>query len=293
MTLRFPWGPPLSQEVPSVASLEPGDARDIRLPWLSRFDTRTLQAHLQSYPHTSLWVPETGEYAIMGRWRRRHDIAEVVEVTARKGRQALLQATVSNLQELGFTLVLLSDELWRQSTKTWQELGFSHLERIVLFQKDLRSGSSPYSATDLPTLRYTPFDPSELDTLTAVDHHSFPWLWWNSAEEFSYYLGLDGVYLYLAWMEDQPVGYVSFTMYNGWAHLDRIAVVAGKQGRGYGAALLTYTLDTMRDLGATSVGLSTQENNLKSHRLYKTFGFKQLRDTMNFYGLRLRGEAPA
>jgi ribosomal protein S18 acetylase RimI-like enzyme len=40
----------------------------------------------------------------------------------------------------------------------------------------------------------------------------------------------------------------------------------------------------MRELGAASVGLSTQEDNTQSHRLYRAFGFKQQSDTMTFYG---------
>ena len=83
------------------------------------------------------------------------------------------------------------------------------------------------------------------------------------------------------------MGYTSFTMYRGWAHLDRVAVIESEQGRRLGAAQLAYTLGMMRDSGAASVGLSTQESNVRSHALYKKFGFKQTREQMNFYGVDL------
>jgi ribosomal protein S18 acetylase RimI-like enzyme len=121
-----------------------------------------------------------------------------------------------------------------------------------------------------------------------LDHASFPWLWWNSREEMEGYMQLPQVYVYAGWHDGQPVGYASFTMYERWAHLDRLVVAEQWQGRRFGAAQLHHTLLAMAAQGAAHVSLSTQEHNTQSHRLYKGFGFRQMPDMMNLYGLWLK-----
>ena len=34
-----------------------------------------------------------------------------------------------------------------------------------------------------------------------------------------------------------PIGYIGMSVFPGWGHIDRLAVVRGKQGSGYGRAL--------------------------------------------------------
>jgi ribosomal protein S18 acetylase RimI-like enzyme len=101
-------------------------------------------------------------------------------------------------------------------------------------------------------------------------------------------MSMPEVYVFLAKLANEPIGYASFTMYSGWAHLDRLAVVQSVQGRGYGAAQLAHALGTMIGLCARSVSLSTQEHNTQSQRLYSRFGFRVGRDAMGLYGRALR-----
>jgi ribosomal protein S18 acetylase RimI-like enzyme len=129
---------------------------------------------------------------------------------------------------------------------------------------------------------------ASLDTLLSVDHRSFPWLWWNSRAEMEGYLRIPGVYAYLAYKDGAPVGYASFTIYRGWAHLDRLAVVTDQQGRKYGAAQLVHALRHMVSHDVTSVALSTQVTNVQSHRLYTGFGFRQTNQKMHFHGKQLQ-----
>jgi ribosomal protein S18 acetylase RimI-like enzyme len=283
---RFPWSVQPSDESPEIAPLTLADVRDLRLPWLSRFSTDTLTAHLQANPGKALWVPRTGEYIVAERWRRRDDIANIVEVTARRGKAALVREIVERLRASGCRLALLSDEAWNDQPRLYADLGFALLEKIVFFQRDLKLDARfPVDADRMPALDYRVAEPSDLDLLIYLDHNSFPWLWWNSHEDMSAYMLMDGVSVYLARAENEPVGYASFTMYNGWAHLDRLAVISANQGRKYGAAQLAHAMESMSLLGATHVGLSTQDNNIQSHRLYKGFGFKQTRDSLGIYGL--------
>jgi GNAT superfamily N-acetyltransferase len=279
----------ISSDNPQIAPLTAANMGDLRLPWLSRFNADTLAAHLNANPDKALWVPRTGEYVLAERWRRRDDIANVVEVTARKGKEALVRRLVQMLGEQGNTLVLLAEDVWHDQSKLYAELGFGPVEKIVFFQRNLPIPGDA-SHTTLPPLEFRLAGIDDLDVLLGMDSDSFPWLWWNSPDEMGNYMLMNGVYVYTAWAGADPIGYASFTMYNGWAHLDRLAVVHAHQGKAYGAAQLIQVLGVMSTLGATSVSLSTQENNLQSHRLYTRYGFRQTRESMYLYGRRIEGK---
>jgi ribosomal protein S18 acetylase RimI-like enzyme len=293
MRSRIPFGPPLSDDNPTIELLRPNDVRDLRLPWLSRFNSDTLRVQLIGAPDMSLWVPKTGEYAVAEPWRRRTDIAQILEVSARKGKPALLATLMDRLRDAGNLLVLLTSDVWYDDPRAYSALGMELLERIVFFGKELGDPKGITLARELPTLDFALLSLAELNTLVQVDHSAFPWLWWNSLHEFENYIQTEGVYVYLAQKAGVPVGYASFTMYQGWAHLDRLAVIEGEQGKGYGAGQLVHALRAMETLGAGSVNLSTQENNVQSHRLYKGFGFKRARDVLSLYGRYLQDITPS
>jgi ribosomal protein S18 acetylase RimI-like enzyme len=280
-----------SDESPVIEPLSPEALEGLRLSWLSRFNTNSLAAHLEQNAGLSLWVPTTGEYIIGEHWRRRDDIGSIVEVTGRRGRRALIDAAVERMRGEGNKLVVLGNEVWPDQTRMWLDAGFGPVERIVFFERDLPKRPEDLAFSGLPELQMRRAGFDQIDTLVSVDHDSFPWLWWNSPDEFGNYLLLPDVRAYLAWDGAEAVGYASYTMYNGWAHLDRLAVTQAHQGRRFGAAQLVHALRQMADDGARSVSLSTQENNVKSHRLYRGFAFKQSRDAMYIYGKALEGAA--
>ncbi|MDQ6695244.1 MAG: GNAT family N-acetyltransferase [Chloroflexota bacterium] len=290
MRTSFPWRPAPSDENPFIEQLRSENVRDLRLPWHSRFSASTLVGHLSTSPGMSLWVPATGEYAIGEQWRRRDEITQVLEVSARKGRAALVRRLLERFREESSTLALCTDDVWRDGERVYTSLGFSHIEKIVFFRRELPGSAWGEGRAPAPPegeLRFEPVGPTAIARLMPLDHTSFPWLWWNSLDEFGTYLVMQGVYAYVCLLDGEDAGYVSFTMYNGWAHLDRLAVVESMQGRGLGAAMLRFVLGNMSIMGAGSVGLSTQVNNTRSHKLYRSFGFKQSAEGINFYGLDL------
>lgn len=288
---RLGLGTPYSVGEPDIQVLTPAGVRGLRLPWLSRFSSATLLQHVEAYPGMALCVPQTGEYIIAEPWRNREDIANVIEVSARKDRAALIRALLDRFGSEGYKLVLLTSDVWQDQTKLYMEMGFARVESIIFFEMALKRGTTiltPTWAEPLPKLEYQPVDLSNLDTLLEIDHGSFPWLWWNSRVELEAYLQMSGVYAYIAYSQGEPIGYASLTLYRDWAHLDRLAVVTKYQGRKYGAAQLTNTLRFMLDKGAASVALSTQATNYQSHRLYKGYGFHQTSETMSFNGIVLQ-----
>jgi ribosomal protein S18 acetylase RimI-like enzyme len=270
-----------------IEPLTAANVRGVRLPWLSRFNYANLSAHLEENPGKSLRAVGTNEYIVGERWRRRDDIANIREVGARKHKRLLVEGLARELEADGSKLVLVNEDVWRDEAGLFSELGFGLIERIVFFDRNIPvKGSRDDKGWDVevPALEYSVATMADLDALLEVDHTSFPWLWWNSRDEMGTYLLTKDVVVFLARWNSEPVGYASFTMYNGWSHLDRLAVIEGQQGHGYGAAQLVNVMREMQSRGARNVGLSTQEQNVQSHRLYKRFDFRLGRESMALYG---------
>jgi ribosomal protein S18 acetylase RimI-like enzyme len=178
---------------------------------------------------------------------------------------------------------LLTDEEWTTHSRFYQTFGFQRLERIVYYQ--LLGLRLPLPIRQpLPSLQFVPVGAATLPIAVDIDHHSFPWLWWNSRDEFEVYLHTPGVRVVLGLHEGAAVGYAGFTVTRDWGHLDRLAVAEQAQGRGWGAALLAYALEQMAQVGVYRVTLSTQETNDQSQGLYRGFGFRQTHEAHNIYG---------
>ncbi|MBX6343245.1 MAG: GNAT family N-acetyltransferase, partial [Thermomicrobiaceae bacterium] len=119
-------------------------------------------------------------------------------------------------------------------------------------------------------------DQGRFAELVALDHASFPWLWWNSVEEFENYFGSPGVEIYLG--RDHAgaaVSYIGVTRFRNWGHLDRIAVAPERQGEGLGLQSLDFAVEVLARGGARRVGLSTQARNVRSRTLYERYGFQR------------------
>ena len=72
------------------------------------------------------------------------------------------------------------------------------------------------------------------------------------------------------------------------AQLARLAVATGLQGKGIGRQLLADAIENCRKLGYRRLALNTQLSNLRSQKLYTSFGFRQFGEkipvlTKNFY----------
>lgn len=294
--LHWPFGrrhdaaPALAPAAPAVVAITPAQAGTMRLPWSSRFTPDSLARYATRAPGWAWTVPGTGEYFVSEGWRHRDDLGMVLEVQARHHREALLTAALADLTARGVRCLLLTDEEWSAQERFYHNLGFVRLERIVYYQ--LLGLRLPLPIRQpLPGLSFVPVGTATLPIAVEIDHHSFPWLWWNSHDEFAVYLHTPGVRVVLGLHDGQPVGYAGFTVTRDWGHLDRLAVAESAQGRGWGAALLAYALEQMAHLGVYRVTLSTQETNHQSQRLYQGFGFRQTHEAHNIYG-RWLGDPP-
>src|SRR5919112_4790085 len=89
---------------PVVRPLEREDIPALRLP--GRRGTESVRKLLELHPGRSVWVPSTLEYAVIGPWRNRPEIASVEDLVAVRHMEELLRAAVERCAEHGDDLML-------------------------------------------------------------------------------------------------------------------------------------------------------------------------------------------
>jgi ribosomal protein S18 acetylase RimI-like enzyme len=279
MTQIYGFGrPPTPPPEAPVVPLEAPDVARLNLGWSSSYTPRELEEHVLAHPGLCWWSPALGEYLIGGPWRHRAEIAVIQELSARFYPEKLAEAFTAACRERGYALAVMLDQHETRRQGFYERIGFELLQEIIIYELPRLPRPIPEPAT----LRFERYAPAALDELVAVDHAAFPWIWRNSPEEFAAYMGLYGVEVYLGREPDgAAVTYFGITSYRGWGHLDRIAVLPDRQGRGYGLETLNAAVARLGEHGARRIGLSTQIDNPESQRLYERYGFR--RTTGNDY----------
>src|ERR687893_2408708 len=89
---------------PVVRPLECEDIPDLRLP--GRRGAESVRKLLKIHPGRSVWVPSTLEYALIGSWRNRPEIASVEDLVAVRHLEPLLYAAVERCAGQGNDLML-------------------------------------------------------------------------------------------------------------------------------------------------------------------------------------------
>ncbi|MGC5699065.1 GNAT family N-acetyltransferase [Pseudomonas sp. NFXW11] len=93
-------------------------------------------------------------------------------------------------------------------------------------------------------------------------------------EEFSSYRNAADSEIFMAWLDDQPVGHVVVsTNWNGYGHIDELAVHAPARRHGVARALLDVARFWCGKKQLPGLMLETQNNNLGACRLYERCGY--------------------
>src|SRR3546814_820307 len=93
-------------------------------------------------------------------------------------------------------------------------------------------------------------------------------------EEFSSFRDAPDSEIFMAYLDDQPVGHlVVSTNWNGFAHIDELAVHAPARRHGVAKALLDVAHFWSRKKKLPGIMLETQNNNLGACRLYERCGY--------------------
>src|SRR5579875_681919 len=262
-----------SGQWPVIRPVGIDDVPSMRLGWSSRLDKDDLLKALRRDPGLTLWIPETGEFIAGGRWRHRREIATILELSGTAHATDLVQALVEQARRRDRRLVIVSERYEQRKEAFYTSAGFELIEEILIYEL----GRIPSRRIESGDLIMTPVDvddPLQLDELIRVDHAAFPWLWWNSVDEFKDYAESPGVEIYLGRIGNRPVSYIGITRFRSWGHLDRIAVLPERQGERIGLRSLDWAVATLAANGARRVGLSTQQRNTASRRLYEQYGFR-------------------
>lgn len=259
---------------PSIRELTPSDIPKLRLGIWTRLSESDVERALEQYPGRSVWLPETLEFAIITPWRHRLEIANVQHLSAVRHPYEIVRDVVGRCDRHGAVLVLSVEIDESRRLAFYDRIGFELLEEIVTYELDCQT----YQGGSESSLRFRAAEISrgdDLALLLELDHSAFPWLWWNSEQEFISYADTAGVEVLIGYHGDEPVSYLGLTAYLGWGHLDRIAVAPRYQGRGFGRESLAFAISRLMQTGARRIGLSTQKNNVRSQRLYERFGFRR------------------
>lgn len=273
---------------PDIRVLRPEDVSSLRLSWHNRFDAHDASRMVASYPGRSVWIPESREFALVGPWRHRDEVAAIHELSAVRRANAVVEAVVERCREAGASLVLMTEMTERRRPAFYDRVGFSLLEEVITYDLE-QPVLDPTAFAPLTFVPVPPNDDAGISALIRIDHAAFPWLWWNSEPEFRAYASAPGVELHLGLLDSRPISYVGTTAYAGWGHLDRIAVDPAVQGSGWGRRTLAFAVNLLVARGARRVGLSTQRDNWRSQRLYEAVGFSRSRwNDYRLYGVVLR-----
>jgi len=93
-------------------------------------------------------------------------------------------------------------------------------------------------------------------------------------EEFSAFHNAPDSAIFMAYLDDEPVGHlVISTNWNGFAHIDELAVHAPARRHGVAKALLDVAQFWSRKKKLPGIMLETQNNNLGACRLYERCGY--------------------
>jgi ribosomal protein S18 acetylase RimI-like enzyme len=264
-----------------VAILTPQNALTVRLPLTSRFSGQSLADHAGRYPGMGLIASSGREYVVAGPWRRRSDIAELIEASIGDHRPALVRRLGEDLAANGFKLLVLDYSLDSRDPGFFRREGFVLIEKILEYERPI----APISPPPLPKgFEVRPYAETDRAQILDLERESFPWLWWNSPNEWDAYIANPGVEVLVGTFEGTVVGYAGFVVYRHDGHLDRLAIHRNFHGQRFGATLLTQALSRMRERGANGITLTTQADNVQSQRLYELNGFRRARWSYEIHG---------
>lgn len=289
-----------------IEPLLPADVQHLSLRPNSYFTRHSLTEHLMLHPNFA-WRNTLHEYIIGGFWKGRDDIGEIMELGGpariplrvfhgtsgrreqsswRERRGELMNGIADSYQAHGAHLVLLSEREGERAAPLYEEQGWRAVEQIIYYRK-----SDVVMPRGAGTLRVERLKQRDISQLMDMERDAFPWMWCYSLDEWLNITLMPGVETFVAYAGDDVVGYETHTIRNERGHLDRLGIRRAAQGHGYGSELLAWSVHRLANLGARTIGLSTQWNNIRSQQLYEKYGFARLPGTTTFYGKALTQEA--
>jgi ribosomal protein S18 acetylase RimI-like enzyme len=164
-----------------------------------------------------------------------------------------------------------------------QSSGFSVLQHIVILEYDGRP-LPPFKPSSDIAIR--PMTAGDLPAVVEVDAEAFIPLWQNSLDSLQQALSQSGSAT-VAEFQGGIAGYQISTHNPFGGHLARLAVRPGLQRRGIGRALVNDLLIESARQGLRKFTVNTQNDNPASLALYKSLGFKPIREEYPVHVIKL------
>ncbi|MGF1505514.1 MAG: GNAT family N-acetyltransferase [Anaerolineae bacterium] len=198
------------------------------------------------------------------------------------GFRVLWNALRADLKNRGVTEVAcLIMHPWTQRAIT--DWGFEHINAIVTLRRIGGEIPDDHLPDDTQLRTGTLAD---LDAVTRVDAAAFEPLWAYGRATIRLAIEEAASFTVLE-TASELVGYQITTDHYSSAHLARLAVMPGLQGRGYGRVLVSDMLRSFKERRITLVTVNTQEDNLRSRRLYSHLSFQRAGYDVPVYSLRI------
>ncbi|WP_255192916.1 ribosomal protein S18-alanine N-acetyltransferase [Natronobeatus ordinarius] len=141
-----------------------------------------------------------------------------------------------------------------------------------------------FSAAGVNDLVVRQAERADLLAIVRIERASFPQPWPYDA--FEGFLGEPG-FLVAVEPDGAIAGYVvaDVTPTHGYriGHVKDVAVHPDRRQTGVGSALLTHAISSLAAQGADTVKLEVRESNDGAQRLYRRFGFDELRRVPGYY----------
>lgn len=274
---------------PSIGTPEPLQAKDFRE--VARLFRRTTQQHAHiDWRSLEEWLPDPAFHGWVVRSSGR--IGAVMAATtqlppsrsgvawlrfmlpgALAGQERTLDALWEALREHLIAIeikqvALIVINTW--VTNVIARWGFRERNAVVTMQR--RSGEIP-AAPEPPLVLREVRSAGELAEIAWLDARAFGPLWQYDRDTLAAARREAATFTRLE-RDGQLLGYELSTRHVGSAHLARLAVLPGEQGQGLGGLLVGHMLRFFEARGIHLITVNTQEDNIRSQRLYKRLGFE-------------------
>jgi len=149
--------------------------------------------------------------------------------------------------------------------------GFEHHQDIVGLEREVEFESA--NLTSNPDLFVRLMEPDDLPVVATIDQAAFEPIWQNSLHQVEQSYEQAGIATVAEW-DEGIVGFQISTINMFAAHLARLAVMPGLQGRKVGTTLLHDLVQRCRTDRLWQITINTQDDNYASLALYRKVGFK-------------------
>lgn len=266
--------------LPEVVPLRLDEVHRLLLPWDSFLNYATLSEQVRKHPHLAWRIRNTHDFALGGYWRGRTEVGTILEVSPSRYKDILVDELVDAFRQEGCLAIVLSPHEIHRDKGWYTQRGWHLLDQLLIYE---RPGPFPLTPHTPPRL----FLDEDVATIMRIEEGAFPWLWCNSPTDFLSYAHSPDVTVYMSESGSKSIGYVSFTLKEQQAHLDRLAVQPLFQRQGYATYLLECVMNVLNQRRIKRMTLSTQDGNHKAHRFYEKLGFRKTGERYPIYGLWL------